>query len=179
MGEKRAGKRERLFLHPACILAIFLLLTGCALTSDLQKRWQGYGHLETAEELMIRGDYGKALKEYEEVFRLFPCVSPGDSAIFNMGLIWAHPDNPKRDYKRSAMYFRQLVHDFPDSRLREKGRIWLFTIGELINCESGIKTLEKSVDCLKKKLEENQKMIDTLKKIDIRIEEKKRERLPR
>jgi len=32
---------------------------------------------------------------------------------------------------------------------------------------------------LKKKLEENQRMIDALKEIDIGVEEKKRERLPR
>lgn len=179
MGGKRARKGKRLFLYPSCILAIFLLLTGCALTSDLKKIWQGQGHLKTAEKFVVRGDYEKALKEYEAASRLFPKVTPGDRAVFNMGLIWTHPDNPKRDCKKSAMYFQQVIRDFPDSRLSKEARIWIYAIDELISCESKIKTLEKSVDCLKKKLEENQRMIDTLKEIDIGVEEKKRECLPR
>jgi tetratricopeptide (TPR) repeat protein len=179
MGGKRAGKGKLIFLHTACILAVFLLLTGCASILDFQKRWEGRQRLKEAENLAVRGEYGKALKEYERILKFFPDDSPGDIALFNMGLIWAHPDNPQRDYRRSAMCFQQLVHDFPGSSLTREAGIWLYAIDELASCESRIGAIEKSEEHLKKKLKESQRLIDTLKEIDIGIEEKKREDLPR
>jgi len=169
MGKKRAEKGKRLFLHAACLLAIFLLLTGCALTADFKNKWQGHEHLDVAEKLMIKGDFEGALKEDEEVVRLFPGVSPGDSALFHMGLIRAHPDNPQRDYKKALECFRRLDRDFPRSALKEKARVWIGAIDELTRRESRIKDLEKTVSALENRLK-------ALKEIDINVEEKKRER---
>jgi len=137
----------------------------------LQKRWQGHEHLDVAEKLMIKGDYEGALKEDEEVVRLFPGVSPGDSALFHMGLIRAHPDNPQRDYKKALECFRRLDRDFPLSALKEKARVWIGAIDELTRRESRIKDLEKTVSALENRLK-------ALKEIDINVEEKKREGLP-
>jgi SMC interacting uncharacterized protein involved in chromosome segregation len=89
-----------------------------------------------------------------------------------MGLIWAHPDNPQRDYNKALKCFRRLVRDFPRSALEEKARVWIGAIDELTRRESQIKDLEETVSALKKRL-------NALKKIDISVEEKKRERLPR
>jgi tetratricopeptide (TPR) repeat protein len=171
MGKKRAEKRKCLFLHPACILAIFLLFTGCALTTDLKNKWQGQGCLKVAEEFVVRGDYENALKEDEEALRLFPKIAPGDSALFHMGLIWSHPDNSQRDYNKALECFRRLIRDFPQSALKEKTKVWIGTIDELTRRESQIQDLEKTVKALKKRL-------NALKEIDISVEEKKRGRLP-
>ena len=171
MGKKRAKKRICLLLHGACLLAIFLLLTGCALTADFKNKWQGHEHLDVAEKLMIKGDFEGALKEDEEVVRLFPGVSPGDCALFHMGLIRAHPDNPQRDYKKALECFRRLVRDFPRSALEEKARVWIGAIDELTRRESRIKDLEKTVSALENRLK-------ALKEIDISVAEKKREGLP-
>jgi len=135
----------------------------------LQKRWQGHEHLDVAEKLMIKGDFEGALKEYDEVVRLFPGVSPGDSALFHMGLIRAHPDNPQRDYKKTLECFRRLDRDFPRSALRDEVRVWIVAIDELTRRESQIKDLEKTVSALENRLK-------ALKEIDINVEEKKRER---
>ena len=172
MGKKRAEKRKCIFLHPACILTIFLLFTGCALTADFKNKWQGQGHLKTAEKFVARGDYEKALKEDEEALRFFPKVTPGDSVLFHMGLIRAHPDNPQRDYNKALECFRRLVRDFPRSALKEKAKVWIGAIDELTRRESQIKDLEKTVSVLKEQL-------NTLKEIDISVEEKKRDACPR
>ena len=171
MGKKRAEKGKRLFLHATCLLAILLLSAGCVTTLNFQKRWQGHEHLDVAEKLMIKGDYEGALKEDEEVVRLFPGVSPGDCALFHMGLIRAHPDNPQRDYKKALECFRRLVRDFPRSALEEKARVWIGAIDELTRRGSRIKDLEKTVSALENRLK-------ALKEIDINVEEKKREGLP-
>jgi len=168
MGKKREKQGKYLFLHGACFLAILFLSAGCATTSNFQKRWQGHKHLDMAEKFLSKGDYEEALKEDEEVIRLFPGISPGDNALFHMGLIWAHPDNPQRNYKNS----QRLIRDFPRSDLREEVRVWVGAMNELIWYEGKTKDLEETISALTKKL-------TALKEIDIGIEEKKREGLPK
>ena len=127
--------------------------------------------MDQAEKLTSKGDYTGALKEHEEVLRLFPGVSPGDRALFHMGLIWAHPDNPRRNYKKALECFHRLLRDFPRSTLKNEVNVWINTINELIRYEGRIKALEEAADALKKQL-------NALKEIDVGIEEKKREDLP-
>lgn len=50
---------------------------------------------------------------------------PADEALHNLGLIYAHIDNPAKDFKKSQTYFHALVKQFPDSALAEEARIWL------------------------------------------------------
>ena len=50
---------------------------------------------------------------------------PADEALYNLGLIYAHIDNPAKDYEKSQKYFHVLIEEFPDSELAEEGRIWL------------------------------------------------------
>jgi tetratricopeptide (TPR) repeat protein len=50
---------------------------------------------------------------------------PADEALYNLGLIYAHIDNPAKDFKKSRLYFHALVKQFPDSALAEEARIWL------------------------------------------------------
>jgi len=125
-----------------------------------------------AEKFVARGDYEKALEEDENVLKIFPGGSPGDRALFHMGIIWAYPNNPQRDYKKALKCFQQFNRDFPQSALREKVSFWTSTIDELIRLESKSRDLEETVITLRKQL-------NTLKEIDIGIEEKKRKRLPR
>ncbi|MEJ2270841.1 MAG: hypothetical protein P8Y04_13880 [Desulfobulbaceae bacterium] len=50
---------------------------------------------------------------------------PADEALYNLGLIYAHVDNPAKDYQKSQTYFNVLTEQFPDSDLAEEARIWL------------------------------------------------------
>jgi TolA-binding protein len=50
---------------------------------------------------------------------------PADEALYNLGLIYAHVDNPTKDYKKSKLYFHVLTTQFPDSEFAEEAQIWL------------------------------------------------------
>lgn len=200
MGKERRKKGKHLFLHSACILIILFFSAGCATTLNFHKRWQAHKHLDFADKLIIKGDYELALKEDEEVLRLYPVGSPGDKALFHMGLIWAHPDNPRKDYNKTLECFQRIVSDFPDSALMEEVMVWVGAINNLISLESNIKDLEETVgelinkskdleeteSVLKKRIQDLErtasalkKQLNALKEIDIGIEEKKREDLPK
>ena len=201
MGEKRTRKRKRLFFYCTCFLATLLIGIGCAATLNFQKRLQAVESLEKGEKLIIKREHKKALIEYEKVLRLFPKVSPGDKALFHMGLIRLHPDNPQKDYEKSLISFQRVIHDFSKTRLREKAKVLSYVVAELIRSENDIKKLKESADFLQNRLrKENEERAKTLKKqlkeleklkgqlkelkgqlkelkeIDIVIEEKKRDR---
>jgi len=121
-----------------------------------------------AERLISTGDYEGALKENEKIVGLFPLDSPGDSAVFNMGLIWINSGNPKKNYAKALGSFQRIPNDYPRSALAQEARIWIGVIKELIWYEGKLRKLEVTVNDLENRL-------NALKEIDIGIEEKKRE----
>ena len=104
-------------------------------------------HLRRGQQFLTQGNFEGALQENQEVLIRFPKKSPGDVALFNMGLIHVHYTNPKRDIGQALHYFSRLVKEFPESPRMEEARIWI----------SMLETMEKT------------------RQIDLEIEEKKRE----
>jgi len=165
MGEKQARKRKYLFFYCTCFLTILLLGIGCAATLNFQKRQQSEKSFKKGEKFIIKGRYKEALIEYEKVLRLFPKVSPGDNALFHIGLIWLHPGNPQRDYDKSLISFQSVIHNFPQTRLRETAKVLSYTVTELIRSKNDIKKLKKSADSLQNRLrKKNEEQTKTLKK---------------
>jgi TolA-binding protein len=115
-----------------------------------------------AKILLERKDYDGALKESQKVFDLSGKNPPGDEALFNMGLIYAHFGNPKKDYGKSLAFFKRMTIDYPQSPLAEQARIWIGMLQENEKLNQMIQKLNR--------------VIEESKKVDIEIEEKKREK---
>lgn len=170
-------------------------ILGC---THFPKKWQGEQRLARARVLMTKGDYQASLRENKEVLRLF-LQTLGDQALFQMGLIYAHPENPNLDYQKSLECFQRLIKEFPQSDLGNKAKIWVLFLQEIIDKDKEIGRLNEKIGLLEKVLEEKEKRINTLqsqirelqaqienlkgqieqlKEIDLGIEEKKRKSLP-
>ena len=142
MGKKRKGPGKRfLFYYTGCLI-ICLLFIGCALNSGIRHKRRDHRWLENAENLMASGKYSAALKENEKVLELFPTTFPGDTACFHIGCIWAHPDNPEKNYEKARLYFNQLIRDYPASSLRFDARACAFLVSEAIQNYSMVKDLK-------------------------------------
>jgi tetratricopeptide (TPR) repeat protein len=115
--------------------------------TEAPERREANEYLILAQNLMAKGDYDGSLRESQKVLGLLKDQPPADTAIFNMGLIYAHPKNPKKDNKR-AIYFFNLIKGYPDSPWAEQAKIW---VGVLDGVEK-------------------------LKQVDLEIEERKRDR---
>ena len=120
MGRERARAGQFIFL---CITGlIFFLLSGCTTLQKLfipppgvpaekvekqpeppQPEFEG---LERAAQLFKQGDYDGSLKENQKVLSRAGKNLPGDRALFNMGLIYAHGEYPKKDYENSLLFFQ-------------------------------------------------------------------------
>ena len=112
------------------------------------ERREANDYLILAQNLMAKGDYEGSLRESQKVLGLLNDQSPADTAIFNMGLIYAHPKNPKKDNKRAIYFFNRVIKGYPDSPWAEQAKIW---VGVLDGVEK-------------------------LKQVDLEIEERKRDR---
>ena len=59
-----------------------------------------------AQNLLAKGDYEGSLRESQRVLGLLKDQPPADTAIFNMGLVYAHPKNPKKRQQAGHLFFQ-------------------------------------------------------------------------
>jgi len=190
MGRKQTRKRKHFFLYLACLITAFFVISGC-LHFPIPKKWQGEQHLEKAGSLIARGEYEAALQESKIVLSKFP-KSLAAQALFQMGLIYVHPKNPNLNYQKSLASFQRIVTTYHGSGLRDDAQIWVLLIRQIVDEEKEIgnlknknASLEKTVGADKKKIKNLQEkikilqdQIEELKRVDMGIEEKKREIMP-
>ena len=118
--------------------------------------------LLNSRDLLSQGKYEEAIKVIHKVLAASPRHPLEDDALFQLGLIYAHYGNPKRDYGKSLGYFRRLIKDYPQSLWAELARTWTGMVQEN-------EKLNQTVEKLNQTIEKS-------KQVDIEIEEKKREK---
>jgi tetratricopeptide (TPR) repeat protein len=121
----------------------------------VEERGIARGHLLRGQKLLVRGDYEGSIAENQKVLALSTHRAPEDEALFNIGLIYAHFGNPKKDYAKSLDSFKRMINDYPKSPLVEQAKILVGVVQETLRLNL---IIEKS------------------KQVDIEIEEKKREK---
>ena len=181
MGAERTRKRKHLFLHIACCMITLVSISGCM---HVWQKWQSEDHLSNAGKLMGQGAYEEALQESKEALRIYP-HSMGDRALHMIGLLYVHPENPNRDYETSLENFERLIDEFPESPLRNDTEIWIAVIQEsgtlqhgLVQANDMIEQKNKRISMLERQIQELKDQIEKLKKVDLGIEERKRQELP-
>ncbi|MGQ9645917.1 MAG: tetratricopeptide repeat protein [Thermodesulfobacteriota bacterium] len=112
-------------------------------------------HPLRGQRLLTAGDFEGFINENQRNLSLAHPRFPKEEALFNLGLVYAHERNPKRDFSKSLDFFKRLIHDHPKSPLAEQARIW---VGLLQEYESLTQVIQK------------------LKQVDIEVEERKREK---
>jgi tetratricopeptide (TPR) repeat protein len=181
MGSKRPGQGQPFLLYLACWVMPAFMSAGCLHMSGTR---QGQAHLATARHLLAGGDYAGALEKNHKVLE-DAGTDLVDQALFQIGLIYAHPENPDRNYLKSLEAFQRIVHQFPESSLGPDARIWSLVIEGIIDSENQIQqltennaALDRQLRLQKEKISRLQDQLEKLKNIDIKIEEKKRRVLP-
>jgi tetratricopeptide (TPR) repeat protein len=104
-------------------------------------------HLLQSQKLFSEGKYQEVIEENRVLLEMPGKSIFRDRALFNMGLVYAHHENPDKDYAKSLSYFTQLINEYPDSPLAVQAAIW----------QNVLNIIEKA------------------KQVDIEIEQKKKE----
>lgn len=186
MGKKRTWSGQYICI---CIASL-IYLSGCAALEEMRARGEAREALLRGQNLLAQGDYEGSLKENQKVLSLSVSQPLEDRAIFNMGLIYAHNENPQKDYQKALSFFRTLIKDHPQSPLIAQAKIWVGVLEEDERLNHVVGKMgrenEKLIQENQKLIQENQKssqVIEKLKQVikkssqvDIEIEEKKREK---
>jgi tetratricopeptide (TPR) repeat protein len=184
VGGKRAGRGKQVYLYIAILISLNPL--ACALRTVDIKDDDAMVHMEKGRELLVKGNYGEALTEYEKAIFRAGDSFPADEALFNMGLIYAHPANTMKDAGKSVLYFRSLINGYPESPLVEKASIIIVLVQEREQLHRTIEMLNGKIEASRKLIQENDRLnrtveqlnriIEDTKKVDIGIDQKRREK---
>ena len=154
MGREYTGPGQYIFLCFACL--IFFCFLGCATLQEMNGRRSAQGHLQRSEEFLAQGEYEKALRENQEVLSMAGKTIPGDKALFNMGLIYAHYENPEKDLTKSKEFFHGLIEEYPRSLLVEQAKMWVDTLDCLEKEKQTSVALEKQIEGLEKQTKQTE-----------------------
>lgn len=170
MGRKQVRTRQYIYFFITSL--IFLSFSGCATLEKIKIKIKGEDprhYLLHSQKLLAKGDYEGALKENEKVLSQSGGKPPGDEALFNMGLIYAHSENPKKDYVKSLSFFKRMMEDYPQSPWFEQAKIWTGMLQENEKLNQAIEELTQTIE--KPKTIGKPKKADIQKKVDVKTEE--------
>ena len=173
MGGKR--RRQRIHVYLFIALIMFLAAFGCSAGRDAAVPPEATNSvrlvkddLEQARQFLARGDYESSLNAYKKVFEEYKGSSAAGEALFNIGLIFTHPENRNRDNQRAVESFRRVIREYPLSpRVVETG-IWIGILNENMRLKQTASEAVKESARLKEIIKRSQE-------VDVEIEEKKRD----
>ena len=135
MGTKQTRKRKYFFLHLTCLGLLPFIIFGCL---HFSKKLQGQQLLEEGMEQMVNRQYAASMTKNLTVLNSFPHTL-ADQALFQIGLLYAQPENPNQDYEKSLESFNKILNGFPESRKRSLLVTGRYAHETTRNCESSCK----------------------------------------
>lgn len=124
-----------------------VVITGCGHHYDSFRAKPVY---EEASLLFHQGNYRDSLKRYEQIMGAYPTQE--DRALFEMGIIHAHPGNAQKDYGRSLACFQRIVASHPDSGYRQDSEMMMFYIENIVKKDEIIAVQQERVETLRREL---------------------------
>ena len=199
MGRERVRKGQYFYF---CV-ALLVFVSGCNLQESNRRR-QMRDVLATANEMLVRGDFDGSLRAYQSVAAEAQERPPADVALYRMGLVYAHPENPQRDLDKARASFSLVVAAHPKSSWAESAEVWVGVLDEAEdakrNVEKSRQAIEKSkqeieqnrremekskhelersrfeLEKIKREIEKTKQVIEKSKEVDIEIDNKRRDR---
>jgi len=108
----------------ACgVLLMPLLVGGCSHVDEAALSRE-------ANDSFNQGDYTTALEKYEAIIANAP--EEGDRILFEMGVVYAYPKNPQKDYPKAIDCFQKLLREFPESEYRHDSQMMILQIENVI-----------------------------------------------
>ncbi|MBI4766232.1 MAG: L,D-transpeptidase family protein [Deltaproteobacteria bacterium] len=153
----RIGGPLPIFL--ACLIITSLLIDGC---SHFNKGFQAESTFKEANDLFNQGSYQASLSKYEQIIDKYPRA--GDRVLFEMGIIYAHPGNEQKDYRKSLECFQKLIKDYPGSVYRKDSEMMIFHINNIAIKDKTIARQQAQIETLQQGLNRERNEIKILHK---------------
>lgn len=142
-----------------CLVLAPMLLSGCSHFND---RRQVKTTFAEANELFHQGSYTASLDKYSEIIKKYP--TKADRALFEMGIVHAHPKNQQKDYQKSLECFQKLIKDYPGSEYRQNSDMMIFNIRNVALKDTTIAAQQVQIETLRHEVQGKENEIVTLQK---------------
>lgn len=116
-----------------------------------------------AADLAHRGNYEASLGRYEQMLKKYPRAA--DRILFEMGMIYAHPDNRAKDDAKALALFETVVRQHPDSPVRTASDMMITHIHNILARDKRIALQLAQIDALEATVQSHRKEILALQKI--------------
>lgn len=149
-------------IHPyslfICIAITPILIGGC---SPFNGRLQARSSFKEANALSSQGSYESSLNKYAQIVEKHP--STGDRALFEMGIIHAHPKNMQKDFQKAIECFQKITMDYPESRYRQDSEMMIFYINNVTIKDNLITRQQTTIDNLRHEVQNKENEISKLR----------------
>lgn len=134
-----------------------------------KQRDESKEHLTQAQRMLAAGNYDGSIRENLQVLSIAPSGPPGDEAVFTVGLIYASPKYQRKDHGKAVANLTRILKEYPQSKWTGHAKVLL----DIIQENDRLRRISAEAN------QENEKLksvIEQSKKVDLEVEEKKRER---
>lgn len=142
-----------------CLILAPMLLSGCSHFNDGRRVNTTFAE---ANDLFHQGSYTASLDKYSEITEKYPAKA--DRALFEMGILHAHPKNQQKDYQKSLECFQKLIKDYPGSEYRQNSEMMIFNITNVALKDTTIAAQQVQIETLQHKVQGKEIEIVTLQK---------------
>ena len=136
-----------------------MLLSGCSHLNDGRQAKKTFAE---ANDLFHQGRYTASLDKYSEIPKKYPAEA--DRALFEMGIIYAHPKNERKDYQKSLECFQKLIKEYPGSEYRQNSEMMIFNIRNVVLKDQTIAAQQMQIETLRHEVQGKENEIVTLQK---------------
>ncbi|MGZ8462897.1 MAG: L,D-transpeptidase family protein [Candidatus Deferrimicrobiaceae bacterium] len=136
-----------------------ILLSGCSHFNDGRQAKTTFAE---ANDLFHQGSYTASLDKYSEITEKYPAKA--DRALFEMGIIYAHPKNEQKDYQKSLECFQKLTKEYPGSEYRQNSEMMIFNIRNVVLKDQTIAAQQMQIETLQHEVQGKENEIVTLQK---------------
>ena len=177
---KRLCRKEKHWLTDLCVMfALAGFIGGCAGTDFFATSDETRGPI-----LYSPTNFDTALKQNQAALK--DRRGPQDVALYNVGVILAHPSNPRKDYGKAVHSFQTLVAEHPRSAYADQAKTWIQVLEQQQKlAEERQKLLEEKRVLSREKeqlAQERQKLnyaTERSQQLDMEIERRRRQSLAR
>jgi lipoprotein-anchoring transpeptidase ErfK/SrfK len=117
-----------------------ILISGCG---NVNGGFHGTANLKEANDLFNQGNYKASLDKYEQI--VASSSTPEDRILFEMGILYAHPGNEHKNYRKSLECFEKIIRDYPGSDYRQNSQTMMFTLNNAPIKDKQIEILKQEV----------------------------------
>src|SRR5919108_514264 len=162
MGRKPVGQGQYFYF----CLALLIFFAGCSTLQESSRSQEMREALTTGRQLLAHGDYDGSLKAFQDVVVMAQDQPPADAATYNIGLVYAHPQNSRRDLQKAIGSFSRLITHYPESPWTEQAKIWVGVLNEAEESKQAVEDSKQVIEKSREEVEKNRLAVEEFRGIN-------------